>query len=188
MGESNENPFAAFDIATQIKDCIVPYLEMTSKGLPERICVTSGEIAWDNCECGQLAVSMQNKNEANAPNQPRASATAPGRRACGPPLMQMNFLVSMTRCAPTGTGGKPPTCDQLSDAARVAAEDAWAVMSGLSCCLYEAIRERLPNGTTLYEDFIIGQQDFVGPQGMCQGSQVPVAVVVRNGCPCVAVS
>lgn len=190
MGESNANPFAMHDIATRIKDCIVPYLEGTTQGLPERVCVTAGLIAWDECECGQLAVSMLRKNEVNTPNQPRAASANPGRRECGPPLMQMDFLVSMVRCAPIGPendegGFGPPSCEQLDDAARIADEDAWAVMAGTVCCLTAAVRDRLPNGTKLYQDFTIGTQSFVGPEGACMGSELPVSVIIDNGCyPC----
>lgn len=190
MGESNANPFAMHDIATKIRDCILPYLEGTAAGLPDRACVTAGEIAWDDCECGQLAVSMVNKNAIDEVNQPRSTATSPGHRRCGPPSMQMNFLVSMLRCAPNGGDNgdgtfAPPTCDQLSAAARISAEDAWAVMAGIVCCLNAAITERLPNGTRLYRDFTVGTQTFVGPNGGCMGSEVPVSVVIDNGCyPC----
>lgn len=190
MGETNANPFAMHDIATKIKDCIVPYLEGTTEGLPDRVCVTAGLIAWDDCECGQLAVTMVRKNEVNTPNVPRTAAPDPGRRGCGPPLMQMDFLVSMLRCAPTGPENEagiaePPSCQQLDDAARIATEDAWAVMAGTICCLSAAVKDRLPNGTHLYTDFTIGTQTFVGPNGACMGSELPVSVVIQNGCyPC----
>lgn len=191
MAETNANPFAMYDIATRIKGCILPYLEGTSKGLPDRTCVAAGLIAWDNCECGQLVVSMQRKNEVNAPNLPRSAAVNPGRRECGPPLMQADFLVSMLRCAPSGGGVDgngnvmPPTCEELDAAARVSSEDAWAVMAGVTCCLAEAIKTRQEDGTKLYVDFTIGQQTFVGPDGMCMGSELPVSVVIDNGCyPC----
>lgn len=189
MGQSNANPFAAFDIAEHIKDCVLDWLETTSKGLPERACVISGETAWDNCECGQLTVAIQNEFESSAANIPRSSTTTPGRRACGPPLYTINYMITMVRCAPTGTSTKPPTCDELEVFARMATEDAWAVRAGVICCLDEAISKKLPNGTKLYEDFVVGTQTRIGPQGACGGSQLPVAVVIQNGCyPCEQIS
>lgn len=186
MGESNANPFALYDIAVKIKECIEPWLEATTTGLPERSCVTAGEIAWDECECGQLIVSMQNNFEGSNTNTPRVATETPGRRECGPPLFVGNYLVSMLRCAPDGN---PPSCDELEKAARIAAEDAWAVRAGIICCLSSAIKDRLPNGTKLYVDFTIGQQNFVGPQGLCMGSEVPVSVAINNGCyPCDQIS
>lgn len=189
MGESNANPFAAFDIATNIKECVLEWLAITSKGEPERACVISGELAWDECECGQLTVAIQNDFEASSANVPRASTETPGRRACGPPLFTINFLVTMLRCAPTGTDTAPPTCKELEDFAKMSTEDAWAVRAGVICCLDEAISRKLPNGTKLYHDFVVGTQTRVGPQGACGGSQLPVAVVIHNGCyPCDEVS
>jgi hypothetical protein len=189
MGQSNANPFAVFDIATHIKECVLVWLETTSKGLPERACVISGELAWDNCECGQLTVAIQNEYESSGTTVPRAGTETPGRRSCGPPLYVANFMVTMLRCAPTGKNTEPPTCDELEAFARAATEDAWAVRAGVICCLDEAISTRLPNGTKLYRDFVVGTQTRVGPQGACGGSQLPVAVTIDNGCyPCEQVS
>lgn len=189
MGESNENPFAVFDIAEHIKDCVLEWLSTTTEGVPDRACVVVGEIADDDCECGQLAVSMVSNYEASAPNVPRSGTATPGRRECGPPIFVANFLVSILRCAPTGTNTKPPTCDELAASARGAAEDAWAVRAGVICCLSDAIKNRLPNGTKRYVDFVVGQQTWVGPRGACVGSELPVSVTINNGCyPCDGIS
>lgn len=189
MGQSNANPFALFDIATHIKECALAWLETTSNGAPDRACVVAGEIAWDDCECGQLTVAMQNAYEASGTTTPRASTETPGRRECGAPLFVGTFVVTILRCAPTGTDAAPPTCEELEAFARAATEDAWAVRAGVICCLSDAIRIRLPNGTKLYVDFVTGTQTFVGPQGACGGSALPVTVTIHNGCyPCDEVS
>lgn len=185
MGESNANPFAAYDIGVKIKACVLERLAMTTDGVPDRACVVAGEIAWDNCECGQLTVAMNTNFEAVSTNVARSATETPGRRSCGPPLFVINYTVTILRCAPTGTNTAPPTCDELEAYARGASEDAWAVRAGVICCLDEAISQRLPNGTKLYRDFVIGTQTWVGPQGACGGSALPVAVTIDNGCyPC----
>jgi hypothetical protein len=185
VGQSNANPFAVYDIAQHIKQCVLERLEMTSEGLPERACVISGELAWDECECGQLTVAIANEYESNGTAAPRAGAENPGRRSCGPPLYVANYVVTMLRCAPTGTNTAPPTCDQLEAFARMSTEDAWAVRTGVICCLDDAISTRLPNGTRLYNDFVVGTQTRIGPQGACGGSALPVSVTIDNGCyPC----
>lgn len=184
--ESNTNPFAGYDIAVNIKECIEPYLAGTTEGLPNRSCVTSGDIAWDDCECGQLIVSMQTAYESDNFPSEAAISEFPGRRSCGPSIFVFTYLVSMLRCAPTfGPSGEPPTCSKLDTAARIAAEDAWAVRAGVVCCLTEAVKERQADGTKLYVDFTMGTQTFVGPDGLCQGSTLPVTVGIQNGCyPC----
>lgn len=189
MGQSNANPFAVFDIAEHIKECVLAWLETTSHGLPERACVISGELAWDECECGQLTVAIQNEYEASGTSIPRSATETPGRRACGPPLYTANYMVTMLRCAPTGTNTDPPLCDELEAFARMTTEDAWAVRAGVICCLDEAISTRLPNGTKMYRDFVVGVQTRVGPRGACGGSELPVSVTIDNGCyPCSEVS
>lgn len=189
MGESNANPFAAFDIAKKIKECVLEWLAITTDGTPDRACVIVGERADDNCECGQLTVSMDTAFEASGTNVPRAATETPGRRSCGPPLFVFNYTVTILRCAPTGTNTAPPTCEELEDSAKRASEDAWAVRAGVICCLDEAISQPLPNRTRLYRDFVVGTQAWVGPRGACVGSALPVSVTIDNGCyPCDQVS
>ena len=185
MGQSNANPFAGFDIGVHIKDCVLERLATTTDGAPARACVVAGEIAWDDCECGQLTVAMGPMYEASGTTLARATTETPGRRECGPPLFVFTYVVTILRCAPTGTNTAPPTCDELEAAARGASEDAWAVRAGVICCLSSAISDQLPNGTKLYVDFTTGTQTFVGPQGACMGSALPVTVTIQNGCyPC----
>lgn len=179
MAQSNANPFAAYDIAVMIKDCIEPYLETTTSGLPPRRCIIAGQIAWDDCECGQLVIAMQDGGEVDSFPE---NTTARTRRGCGPNLFTWTMTVSMLRCSPDGD---PPTCDDLSAAARVAAEDAWAVRAGVICCVSELTKTRLPDGSTPIVDLQLGRQTFVGPQGFCQGSELPLTIAMKNGCyPC----
>jgi hypothetical protein len=176
---SNANPFAGFELAEHLLECIRPYLAGTTSGLPGRMCVTAGEIAWDDCECGQLAVSLTSQYEtAEFPN-PWTGEQNAGVRKCGPPFFVFNYTVSMTRCAPTGTQEAPPTCEELSAAARVTAEDAWAVRAGIMCCMCTGVTP--VNGVKQFERFTIGEQTEVGPGGACQGSAITVSIGVRNG-------
>lgn len=182
MAESNANPFAGFDIAKRLKECIEPYLEGTTSGLPPRRCVHVGAIAWDDCECGQLIVAVQDAGEITSfPDD----QTPKSRRGCGPAMFTWNMDISILRCAPEGENDGPPSCEDLQAAARVSIEDAWAVRAGVICCLNEAKRNRLPNGTTEIQDYIMNRQTFVGPMGLCQGSLLSVTITMKNGCyPC----
>jgi hypothetical protein len=177
----NDNPFAGFELAKHLRDCITPYLAGTTSGTPARVCVTTGEIAWDDCECGQLAVSLTNQFESATFPTPWDGTGNAGARKCGPPLFVFQYTVSMVRCSPAGDdAGNPPPCDAISAAARVTVEDAWAVRAGLMCCLC-AGSTRQPDGTKLFESYWLGPQNEVGPGGMCQGSEITVAIGVTNG-------
>lgn len=177
---SNANPFAAYDIAERLRDCIIPFLAMTSSGVPPRTCIITGQIAWEDCECGQLVVAVDDGGEVTSfPDQQEPRSRTPG---CGPAVFTWNYVISMLRCAPDG---EPPSCDQLNAAARVSIEDAWAVRAGVICCLNDLIKTRQANGTTYLKDYTLGRQAFVGPQGMCQGSEQPLTIAMKNGCyPC----
>jgi hypothetical protein len=177
----NDNPFAGFELAEHLRDCITPYLAGTTSGLPARVCITTGEIAWDECECGQLVVALDTAYEsASFPNPWDATANS-GSRKCGPPLFIFQYTVSMLRCSPvSGDNGEPPPCAAVDAAARVTVEDAWAVRAGLMCCLCTG-STRQPDGTKLFESYTLGPQVMVGPMGACQGSAITVTIGVPNG-------
>lgn len=177
---SNANPFAGYELAEHLMECIRPYLAGTTGGLPNRMCITTGEIAWDDCECGQLAISATTQYEsANFP-QPWTGDQNQGVGKCGPPLFVYQYTVSMTRCAPTSEDENPPPCADLAAAARITMEDAWAVRAGIMCCMCAGVRPG-PNGMKTFERYWVGPQTEVGPAGMCQGSEITVAIGVKNG-------
>jgi hypothetical protein len=177
----NDNPFAGFELAEHMRDCIMPYLEGTTSGVPARVCITTGEIAWDDCECGQFAISLTNQYESATFPAPWDGTENAGMRKCGPPMFVFEYRISMVRCSPTSDdAGNPPSCAAIGTAARVTVEDAWAVRAGLMCCLC-AGTERPTNGPKLFERYWVGQQTEVGPGGMCQGSEITVAIGVLNG-------
>ena len=177
---TNANPFAGYELAEHLRDCILPYLEGTTTGLPSRVCITTGQIAWDDCECGQLVVSLDRTYDSGTFPNPWDAAQNDGMRKCGPPLFVFQYTVSMLRCSPTGDDmGNPPPCSEVDAAARVAIEDAWAVRAGLMCCLCAGTTRT--NGVKLFDRYTIGPQTMVGPMGGCQGSAITVQIGVLNG-------
>lgn len=186
---TNSNPFTWYALGTALKESILPYLALTEHGEPDRACVHAGEIAWDECECGQLTVSLQTAFPSNTfPTPSDASGLpptgTPTNRGCGSNFMVFTFLVSMLRCAPIGEDNAPPSCADLDAAASVTAEDAWAVRAGLHCYLTEAA-QRDATGRKIILDWLMGTQVAVGPDGMCQGTEIPVTIAVPHGCyPC----
>lgn len=177
----NDNPFAGYELAEHLRDCITPYLEGTTSGIPNRVCITTGEIAWDDCECGQLAISLTTQYESSAFPVPWDGTENAGVRKCGPALFVFQYTISMTRCSPTSDdAGNPPPCSAVGAAARVTVEDAWAIRAGLLCCLCEGTT-RQADGTKAFERYWLGPQIEVGPGGMCQGSEITVSIGVTNG-------
>lgn len=178
----NDNPLAAFDLAEHLLECIRPYIETTSSGAPGRMCVHAGAVAWDDCECGQLIVSLVDKFESGTFPNPWTATENAGARKCGAPLFVYHYTVSMLRCAPIGgENGEPPPCTEITNAARVTIEDAWAVLAGLSCCLCEGSVRDPVTGVRLFQSYWIAPQTMIGPEGGCQGSAVDVYIGVPNG-------
>lgn len=178
---SNANPFAGYELAEHLMECIRPFLAGTTSGLPNRMCITTGAIAADECECGQLAISLTNQYEtADFPN-PWTGDQNQGVGKCGPPLFVFQYTVSMLRCAPETDTEAPPPCTALGAAARVTIEDAWAVRAGIMCCMCAGVRRDPITGLKLFERYWIGVQEEVGPEGMCQGSEITVSIAVKNG-------
>lgn len=177
------DPLAVYRIAERLRECVAERLLDTPEGAPARSCVIAGAIAWDDCECGQLVVSMRRAYfSTNFPNEAPSPPAPAGYGPCGPPLMVAEYGISILRCAPSGgEGPEPPTCAELSTAAQSAAEDAWAVRWGAHCCLKSWRGSNDPEvGIT---DYVFRGQPFVGPMGMCQGSELTVLVGIINACP-----
>lgn len=176
----NDNPLAAFDLAQHLLDCIRPYIDTTSSGPPSRACVHTGEIAWDDCECGQLIVSLVESFESETFPDPATASFNGGARKCGAALFVYHYRVSMLRCAPVGgDNGEPPPCEAVTEAARVAIEDAWAVRAGLFCCLCEGSTRS--GALKLFDRYLVMPQVMEGPEGACQGSVVDLFIGVPNG-------
>lgn len=182
---SNANPFAGYELAEHLMECIRPYLAGTTSGLPNRMCIATGEVAWDECECGQLAVSLTNQYESASFPTPWTGEGNQGAGPCGPSLFVYQYTVSMLRCAPETDTEAPPPCPAIGAAARVTIEDAWAVRAGIMCCMCAGVQRDPLTGQKTFERYWVGPQEEVGPAGMCQGSAITVAIGVKNnGYPC----
>lgn len=131
-----------------------------------RCLLVPGNIAWDGCDCGQLALTIQSiyptsKFPGDASNESVTGGCAVGPRA-------VRALVSVTRCVPSlqvGAGGQGivPTCAELLPAAVIQAADAYAVDLAVRCCLATFKTNRV------IWDYRVGGINFVGPDGACAG-------------------
>lgn len=167
---------ATFDMAVRLLDCVGEQLAATTSGAPARALVSPGqEIAWDDCECGQLSVHM-----------PRAypSDTFPVLKQVGPfdrceaKFTVVEYVVTILRCVPVSKDrGDPPTAAELTAASRVDHEDRWAVRRGVACC-FEA---EDPRRRTLR---LLQEQLAVGSEGECMGSELHLFVAFANCDPC----
>lgn len=178
-------PLAVYRIAEDMRRCVHERLSNTPGGEPDRSCVIAGAIAWDDCECGQLTVAIeQTYLSSSFPLEGQSPPARPGLKGCGAPIHVTRYRVSILRCAPSGRDDPdPPECAALDEAAQVTVYDDWATRLGLDCCLKEWARTRDDTGGTIIHDYVYGTGEYVGPAGMCQGFELPVFVAIRNACP-----
>lgn len=159
--------WTAAAIVTGVGMCVIEELNNTpeSGALPQRIVLmTPGEIAWDGCDCGQFAQSLQADYPSNI--FPQDTSQQPQRGGgCKASALAFQVLATIARCVPGPTmSGQlvvPPTPAKLLTAALQAEADAFALRNGVDCCLAEMKRE------LRIIDYRVGRVDKVGPEGNC---------------------
>lgn len=163
-------------VVTGVGICIRDQLIATpeSGGVPPKmrlVYLTPGNIAWDGCDCGQLAQTIQmdyvsRQFPINSAQEPRHGV------GCNLGPLAYQVLASITRCVPgmTGTVGSasPPTPAKLIEAALIQDGDAFALRTAVECCLAE-MRNARPQRIF---DFRVGTVTRVGPEGNCGGVEL----------------
>ena len=174
---TDANPTAAYDLAVLMRDCVLARFTAVGLPAPDRAIVTVGQIAWDECPCGQLAVTLVEM----FPAETFPTFTLRGSIRCPPGLWIAHYTVEMLRCASGSSDtGTPPTPAALASDALLAVKDAHAVRAGVRCCL------EVEGAAARIIQFGVGRQLMVGPQGGCVGSDLDVYIALA-GCLCPAI-
>lgn len=163
--------FIFFDVASILVSGIDAALAGTLGGQPNRACVVPGAIAWDQCDCGQLAVSASRWfYSENFPIE-----TGPGTQGtpCMMPYLVGEFIIQLVRCMPSPQGRDLfVPCAQLESASRILIEDAYVVLETTRQILCE-----LRSDDVIIE-FAFGEETTVGPEGGCGGVELRALVAV----------
>lgn len=146
------------------------YAELTTK--PDRHGVVPGAIAWDECDCGLLAVSVaQIFLTETFPDQ----LTRKVSNACDAPYEVAELVIQVVRCAPNPDGLDPPTVAELDASAQEVLRDAYEMLKGASVRLCEMNRDRD------IVDFMLRPLTAQGPSGGCVGNELRAYVALgRN--------
>lgn len=172
----------AADILTGVGGIGPAIATQTAGGAVQRILVAPGaEVAWDNCQCGQLSASV--------------SRLYPSRRFpddwslrkdgnCSQAYVIADMNIQMVRCVPgVDTDGNPPTPVSLSAAALIQFEDMYVIRQTASCYLQTAYDA--PTSPSLkIAEWLIGDQTPLGPEGGCAGSELHFKVAWWADCSC----
>lgn len=167
---------AMWSVLQTIRDCALEGMTSTPAGAPGRACVVPGEIVWDECTCGLLAVSW--RLMGTGPAFPIIDAETP-QSNCGSRAMTVQVTVAALRCAASpDDNGNAPTCAQLEDGAFQMLADATAVRDAVTCCLRDMYDD------LTIADFALGQTLPAGPEGACEGSTLDMFIGWTRGDCC----
>lgn len=168
-------PLAIWHISSVLVTGIDAALAATTAGAPNRACVVPGSIAWDECECGTLAVSPQRFFVSDEFPEGALGRGLVRTSPCDQPWLVAELFVQLIRCAPTTSElGVAPTCVDLAAAAQVLLVDAYTVLTETLRIMCE-LRE---NDETV--DYVIGEQVTRGPEGLCVGTELNVFVGIMR--------
>jgi hypothetical protein len=173
---SYTQPTAIWDQANALLLCVSAELAGLEAGAPARSLVSPGaEIAWDDCQCGQLTVHVLRAFPSD--KFPILKLDGPFTR-CAPKLTVVEFVVTILRCVPVQDDqGRAPAAAKLHAAALTDQLDRAAVRRGIVCCLTAEDPRRQLN-------FLMQEQLAIGSEGECMGSEQHVFVGLPNCLDC----
>lgn len=154
-------------------------LANTTCGVPKRVTYSPGaEQAWDACDCGQLALSVNRRYRSRG--FPR-EATDDLRGSCDDVVITFDCSLSIVRCFPgPDKNGSPPRPSAQAAAFACQEEDAYVVWNTTWCYLTQ-LRDSTPR---LVTDFVLNDQPSLGPSGACGGSQLNFKFGLYVPCGC----
>jgi hypothetical protein len=170
-----QGPTAFFDLSSELLLALNDVLASTPPGKAKRACVVPGNFAWDECECNTLAVVVRRwflsddfPTGAFGRGQIRSTP-------CNLPWLVGELGVIVLRCAPQPQGQDlAPTCAKLSDAANVYVGDAYTVLTETINVMCDWV------ATDRVVDYVLGDQEARGPEGMCVGTELTVSVAINR--------
>jgi hypothetical protein len=170
-----QGPLALWTVAELLVPRLDDALTQAEGGALNRACVVPGEVAWDECECGTLAISVQRWSLSDDFPEGTVGASSVRTTPCDLPWLVGEFKIQVLRCAPQPTGTSlAPTCDQLTEAARILVIDAYVTLTETVALLCELTDE----GRII--DYVLGDQVTGGPEGSCVGTELTVQVGVMR--------
>lgn len=167
-------PVGFYTVAQTLVTNLEVALAASLGGPVQRACVVPGDIVWDGCNCGLLAVSVTRWYLTD--DFPESSsgfgASADARTTpCDLPWLVGEFHVQVVRCAPIPEGNAISVpCPALDAAAQVLLADAYVALTETVSTLCE-LRE-----SDQIIDYVLGSQETRGPSGDCVGSDLTAQV------------
>jgi len=157
-------PTKWYQVASALEQAV--YAELTTK--PDRHSVVPGAIAWDECDCGLLAVSVAQIYPTEVFPDPLARRVGNG---CDAPWEVAELVIQVVRCAPNPDDPlTAPTTVELDASARAVLTDAYEMLRAVSITLCEM------NQARDISDFMLRPLTAQGPTGGCVGNELRAVV------------
>lgn len=127
--------------------------------------ITTGQIAWDDCCDGQLAVSVTRVSPTET--FPIEQVTNVLEGSCSPAYDLAEITVQLVRCHPSSLNAPTPAAlTAAASATLIDANQVRRLTTAVLCSLKEDVTQRL--------DYFVRDQLFLGPEGGCAGSELRV--------------
>lgn len=166
-------PRAHYQVGHVLLDALQAALSDSLGGSVDRVSMVPGEIAWDECDCGLLAISARRWWLSDDFPEGQFAQSIIRSSPCNLPWLIGELRVQVVRCAPNPTGDDvSPSVSSLDAAAEVLISDAHVVINTVTETLCE-LKE-----TDQIIDYTVGEVDTQGPNGGCVGSELLVFVAV----------
>lgn len=155
-------------------------LSGSSAGPINRVLMSPGaEVAWDECECGLLALSTGRVYRSRGQIFNDAGDVFLN---CDAEIRVVSFSLSVVRCVPSVGDNvtSAPTADALTAAFAIQEEDGflvWEAVTDTLCALVKASPPQVPA-------YVVNERVPLGPQGGCAGSQINFKVGWYRPCNC----
>lgn len=171
-------PSTVNSILTGLLTAVSGTLALTTGGRPRRVVFAPGEVAWDECDCGQLAVDVTRRYRSRGFPTDATDALIGN---CDEVMIIFDCTISMVRCIPIpDVNGKAPSPTALGRSALIMEEDAYALWNA-TWCYMSRLRDNTPR---LISDFIINDDVSLGPSGACAGSELHFKFGMYVPCGC----
>lgn len=153
-------PLKWYTVAETLRTAV--HAQLTTE--PARSSVVPGLIAWDECDCGLLAVSVAQIYPTETFPDPLPRRVGNG---CDAPWEAAEIVIQVVRCAPNPDDPlTAPTTAELDESARQVLTDAYEMMYAVSVKLCEM------NQAREISDFMMRPLTAQGPSGGCVGNEV----------------
>lgn len=161
-------PLKWYTVAETLRQAV--HAELTTK--PDRSGVVPGQIAWDECDCGILAVSRAQIHISETFPDPVAQPVG----NCDAPYEVGEFIIQVIRCVPGATDQTlAPTVAELDTSAQEIDQDAYEMLKAVSVKLCEM------NAARDISNFLLRPLTAQGPSGVCGGNELRALVaLLRN--------